>query len=79
MQNSKKTPLDLYIIDKVKQMRIAHGISQAVLATKLEVSNAFIGQIEDPNHSSKYNVNHINKLAKIFICSPKDFLPEDPI
>jgi len=79
VHGSTKTELDLYIINKVKQLRLDTGMSQAVLAIKLEVSDAFIGAIENPKHKAKYNVNHINKLAQIFECSPKDFLPEKPI
>lgn len=41
----------------------------------LDVSFGFIGNIENPKYSAKYNLNHINKLAFIFECSPKDFLP----
>ena len=79
VHGSTKTELDLYIINKVKQLRLDTGMSQAVLAIKLEVSDAFIGAIENPKHRAKYNVNHINKLAEIFNCSPKDFLPEKPL
>lgn len=79
MQEVKKTDLDLYIINKVKELRLKHNVSQAVLAIKLDVSDAFIGQIENPKHRAKYNLAHINKLAQIFKCSPKDFLPDNPI
>ena len=74
-----KSPLDLYIINKVKEMRMRDGISQAVLAVKLGVSATFIGNIENPRHVSKYNLAHLNLLAKLFNCSPRDFLPEKPI
>ena len=79
LHNASKTELDLYIINKVKDLRVKTGMSQAVLAIKLEVSDAFIGAIENPKHRAKYNVNHINKLAEIFDCSPKDFLPDKPL
>ncbi|QEC78353.1 helix-turn-helix domain-containing protein [Mucilaginibacter ginsenosidivorax] len=79
MQEVKKTDLDLYIINKVKELRLKNNVSQAVLAIKLDVSDAFIGQIENPKHRAKYNITHINKLAQIFSCSPKDFLPDNPI
>ena len=78
-RGATKTELDLYIINKVKELRTEAGISQAVLAIKLEVSDAFVGQIENPKHRAKYNLSHINKLAQIFNCSPKDFLPEKPL
>ena len=79
MQATPKSAIDVYIIDQVKKMRNERNISQAVLATRLNVSNAFIGQIEDPKHRSKYNTSHLNTLAKIFKCSPRAFLPENPI
>jgi transcriptional regulator with XRE-family HTH domain len=53
-------------------------MSQRELAYSLELSIGFIGDIENPNSRAKYNLNHINQLAKIFDCSPKDFLPEQP-
>jgi len=79
LQEETKTELDLYIIDVVKKLRSDINMSQAVLAIKLGVSDAFIGQIENPKHRAKYNLAHINKLAQIFNCSPRDFLPEKPI
>ena len=77
--DAHKSELDLYIINKVKELRLHNNISQAVLAIKLEVSDAFIGAIENPKHRAKYNIAHLNKLAQIFDCSPRDFLPEKPI
>jgi hypothetical protein len=46
------------------------------LAYLLDVSIGFIGNIENPEYRAKYNLNHLNELAKILECSPKDFLPE---
>lgn len=79
MAEIKKTELDLYIVAKVKEMRLQNKWSQAVLATKLNVSNGFFAQIENPKHRAKYNISHLNKLAQIFNCSPQDFLPEKPL
>jgi transcriptional regulator with XRE-family HTH domain len=74
-----KTVVDIYVIERVKAMRLEAGMSQAVLGVKLEVSPTFIGNAEISKNKEKYNLNHINKLAKIFGCSPKDFLPEEPL
>jgi DNA-binding Xre family transcriptional regulator len=79
MPKIEKSDLDQYIAGAVKTMRIAQKMPQSVLAVKLGVSNAFIGQCEVPTHKSKYNLSHLNKLAIIFDCSPKDFLPQKPI
>ena len=79
MAEVKKSKLQLHIIDCVKEMRVDNKMSQAVLAIKLGVSDSFIGAVENPKHRAKYNLEHLNELAKIFKCSPKDFLPENPI
>ena len=79
MRGQPKSEFDLYVIEQVKKLRIVHKMSQAVLAVKLGVSDAFIGQIENPKNRCKYSTEQLNLLAKIFTCSPKDFFPEKPI
>jgi transcriptional regulator with XRE-family HTH domain len=74
-----KSPIELYVISKVKELRERAGISQAELAFQLGVSLGFVGQVESLKHKSKYNLNHINKLALIFKCSPSDLLPNRPV
>lgn len=74
-----KSPIELFVIEKVKQKRIEIKLSQADLAHQLDLSSGFIGKVESPNHQAKYNLNHINALAKIFNCSPSDFLPTQPL
>lgn len=79
MANPLHTPIEQYIIDQVKEKRIEKGYSQKELAYMLDVSVGFIGDVENPKYRAKYNINHINELAKIFGCSPKDFLPDSPL
>lgn len=80
MENwEKTTDIEEFVIEKVREHRLKLGISQAELAFRIDVSYGFIGKIESRKFSSKYNLNHINKLAKVFNCSPKDFLPETPV
>lgn len=74
-----KDPIEMYIIDKVRAMREKAGISQKELSLQLDFSEGFVGHIENPKRRDKYNVRHINKLAKIFKCSPRDFLPDKPL
>ena len=76
---TEKKPIDLFIINQVREIRNGQGISQEQIAFHLGVSEGFIGQIESPKFRAKYNTDHLNSLAKLFKCSPKDFLPEDPI
>lgn len=74
-----KTKIDWHIVSKVKEMRILHSLEQDDIAIHLDVSPGFIGQIESPNFRAKYNIGHLNELAKLFKCSPRDFLPEKPL
>lgn len=69
-------PIEQYVIDKVKEMRQEKGISQAALAQLMEVSEGFIGNVENPKYRAKYSLYHLGLLAKILQCSPKDFLPD---
>jgi transcriptional regulator with XRE-family HTH domain len=72
------TSLEQYVINYVKEKRIEKGYSQKDLAYLLDVSIGFIGNVENPKYRAKYNISHINELAKIFECSPKDFFPDKP-
>jgi transcriptional regulator with XRE-family HTH domain len=72
-----KTKIEQHVIDVVKRKRLEQKISQATLAYCLNVSKGFIGDVESPKMRAKYNLNHINELAKIFNCSPREFLPDN--
>jgi len=73
-----KSDIETFVINKVKEKREQEKLSQSELAVKLDVSNGFIGQAESSNSPTKYNLNHLNKLAVIFNCSLKDFMPDAP-
>ncbi len=76
MPKKLHSKIEQYVINAVRKRRIEKGISQKELAYMLDVSIGFIGNIENPEYRAKYNLNHINELAKILDCSPKDFFPE---
>lgn len=76
MKKAGKSKFDLAIIDLVKEMRAKKKLSQDDLAEFLEVTRGYIGQIESPHTRSKYNLNHLNRLAFEMKCSPRDFVPE---
>lgn len=79
MSASYKTEIEAFVINKVKERREALNITQTQLAVELDVSDGFIGQVESSRSRSKYNLNHLNKLALILKCSLKDFMPDKPI
>lgn len=72
------TSIESYVIQRVKEMRYEMGWSQQVLADYMNVSQSFIKDIENPKNRAKYNLNHINVLARVFKCSFADFFPEKP-
>jgi transcriptional regulator with XRE-family HTH domain len=78
MKRAGKSKFDLAVINRVKEVREAKGFTQDDLAEFLDTSPGYIGQVESPSTRSKYNLNHLNRLALEMKCSPRDFLPEDP-
>lgn len=75
-EKSLLEPIEQYVIDIVRKMRLERKISQKELAYSLDLSIGFIGDVESSKSRAKYNLSHINKLAEIFECSPRDFLPQ---
>lgn len=72
-------PIDQYIIDFVRELRIKKKLSQDDIAAVLGIKRSFIGNVESPNNRAKYNVSHINALADYFGMSPQAFLPAKPL
>jgi len=73
------TEIEKHIIEKVKLMRKEHGLSQLELSQKLDLNDSFISHVESTSKRAKYNINHLNQIAKILNCSPKDFWPDESI
>lgn len=71
--------IEKYLIKRVKELREKKGLSQVSLSLALGKSTTFISDIEAPSKKAKYNVKHLNDIAKILECSPKDFWPEKPL
>lgn len=78
-KQTQKSRIDFFIISQIKKMRDKDGITQEDIAVHLNLSTGFIGHIESPNFRAKYNIQHLNELAKLFKCSPRDFLPDKPL
>lgn len=74
-----RTNFEIYIIEKVKEIRKEKGISQLELADGIGVSAGFIGKVESSNTSAKYNLQHLNLISTFLKVSPKNFLPDEPI
>lgn len=75
-KKSKKTDIELFVINKVREKRLECDMAQEDIARILDTARGFIGQVESPNYSAKYNLNHLQKLATEFGCSIREFFPE---
>lgn len=71
-----KSEIESYIVKEVRKRRLKLKMSQQYIADCLNLSRSFIKSVESPKTDKAYNVDHINELAKILGCSPKDFWPE---
>lgn len=74
-----KSLIEFEIVNLVRKKRKDLNISQAKIASLIDVSAGYIGQIEMKNSGSMYSYDQLNKLAVFFNCSPKEFLPDAPI
>jgi transcriptional regulator with XRE-family HTH domain len=71
--------IELYVITRVKEIREEKNITQEQLSLAIGKNITFISQIEAPSKKAKYNIIHLNLIAKVLECSPKDFLPDTPL
>lgn len=69
------TPIEQFVIEKVRKLRTEKEVSQAELAFAIGVSIGFIGKVESLKYNTKYNLNHINNIAKALKISPQELLP----
>ncbi|WP_292265965.1 helix-turn-helix domain-containing protein [Butyricimonas sp.] len=72
----KATEVEIYIINKVMEYRVAANYSKARLSLELRLSKSYVGRIENSNCKEKYNVNILNEAAKILGCRMADFMPD---
>ncbi|WP_270090344.1 hypothetical protein [Sphingobacterium sp. SYP-B4668] len=66
------SPLDLYIIIKVKFYRLELGISPKELSIHLDRNKNYIGNIESSAHNGKYNDSVLNHIAAYFAHKAKE-------
>lgn len=79
VQKNQKNKIDWFIVTRIRDSRIQKELSQEDIAFHLTISTGFIGHIESPNFRAKYSTTHLNELAKLLDCSPRDFWPENAL
>lgn len=71
-----KTKIEWFVVNRVREMWILHKMTQAEIAVHLGISQGLVGHIESSHFIAKYGIKQLNKLIKVFKCSPRDFLLE---
>lgn len=66
------------VIDLLTEYRNTNKITQQTYADILKVTRQFIAEVENPEKSSKYNLDHVNAFADYFSVSPHIFIPDKP-
>ena len=51
------TEVELYIINKEMEYRVAAKYSKTKLSLELRLSESYIRRVENPNYAEKYNIN----------------------
>lgn len=74
-----KSKFEWKIVSLVKDRRTYLKISQGKIAKRLNVTRGYIGQIEMETSRSMYTYDQLDDLSSYLECSPKDFMPENPI
>ena len=71
--------LDFYLIERVRELRLKSNLSQVMLAHKLGVSEGYIGNIENPKQTAKYNIRMLSRIAiALELDSYLDLFPKKP-
>lgn len=73
------THLDFELIRLVKKKRVERGLTQLDLSIAMGLSEGTVGKIENFRERSKYNIRHLNLLAKAFKCPLRELLPSLPV
>lgn len=61
-----KTKYQLNVINRIRSLRTAKGISQIKIAHLLDVSSGYIGNVESPRYQHKYTLKQLVELAHCF-------------
>ncbi|MDE7153550.1 MAG: helix-turn-helix domain-containing protein [Muribaculaceae bacterium] len=61
-----KTDFQNEVVNRIRQLRVDHDVSQIGLANIIDVSNGQIGNIESLKFQHKYTLKHLDMIAKYF-------------
>lgn len=73
---SKKSQYELEIVKNSIQIRNKYNKSQSYFAMLLNVSEGYIGHVENPNRPEMYTHDQLNAIALDLAISPRLFYPD---
>lgn len=70
----KRTVLDDYVINKIREIREEQGMSQETLSFKMHCRSNIVSKAE--RRKINYNIRHIYYIAIALNRKPSDFFPD---
>ena len=75
MRPKKKTPIQLFVSQKVRELREELALTQEQFAERINRSRGYFSNRDNPNTGVAFNLETINLIAKEFNISPQFFIP----
>ncbi|WP_286863375.1 MULTISPECIES: helix-turn-helix domain-containing protein [Sphingobacterium] len=69
----------VFIINRVKFLRILRGFAAEELSEEIGMSDSYISSIENLLNKHQYPHQILIKIAAVLECSPRDFYPSDEV
>lgn len=77
MRRTEKSKIQLFVSQKVKELREERNLTQEQFAERINRSRGYFSNRENPNCAMAFNLDAINEIAKEFKVSPKYFIPDE--
>lgn len=76
MNSKHKTPIQLFVSQRVRELREELALTQEQFSEKINCSRGYFADRENPNTGIAFNLETINTIAKKFNVSPHFFIPK---
>lgn len=77
MRRKEKSKIQLFVSQKVRELRDERNLTQEQFAERINRSRAFFANRENLNCGMAFSLDMINTIAKEFKVSPKFFIPDE--
>ena len=76
MRKKVKTKIQLFVSQRVKELREEKGLTQEQFSEMINCSRSTFAGRENPNTDDAFNLEAINTISRVFNISPKYFIPD---